>query len=58
MNKYSIITKQVGIVLILAGIFNTVCILYLRVQSQSNSSYSFILNTLAVVGGVLLFCGD
>ncbi|MDY7003429.1 MAG: hypothetical protein SWX82_05535 [Cyanobacteriota bacterium] len=58
MKNYRIILKQVGIVLILAGIFNTVCILYLKVQTQSNSSYSFTLNTLAVVGGVLLFCGN
>ncbi len=55
MNNYSVIVKQVGIVLILAGILNTGCILYLKVQSQSNSSYSFTLNILAITGGFLLF---
>ncbi|GGA35169.1 hypothetical protein [Okeania sp. KiyG1] len=58
MKNNRVIFRQVGIVLILASIFNTVCILYLRVQTQSNSSYSSILNTLAVIGGVLLFCGN
>ncbi|NES07067.1 MAG: hypothetical protein F6K22_32265 [Okeania sp. SIO2F4] len=58
MKNSRVILKQVGIVLILTAILNTICILYLKVQTQSNSSYSFILNILAVVGGVLLFRGN
>ncbi|NEQ40395.1 MAG: hypothetical protein F6K40_30850 [Okeania sp. SIO3I5] len=58
MKNNHVIFQQVGIVLILTAIINTICILYLKVQTQSNSSYSFILNTLAIIGGVLLFSRD
>ncbi|MGB3508037.1 MAG: hypothetical protein WBA93_02080 [Microcoleaceae cyanobacterium] len=58
MNNYRVTLKRVGIVLILAGVLNTVCILYLRTQNQGYSSYSFILNTLAIVAGVCLFRGN
>lgn len=58
MKNNRVILKQVGIVLILTAILNTIFIIYLKVQTHRGSSYSFILNTLAIIGGVLLFRGD